>query len=79
MAEYTKHLRHEEISNAVINLWADGSIAATELWTFAYEDGKRSYYPKAQTKADFHYHLTQTIYDLKYNIITQTYGFKKNS
>ena len=33
--EYTRHLRHEEISKAVINLWQAGKIITNELWTFA--------------------------------------------
>jgi nitroreductase len=45
--EYTKHLRHEEVSKAVIMLWNEGKIATSLLWTFAYEDGSRNYFPKA--------------------------------
>ncbi|RKR84743.1 GlcNAc-PI de-N-acetylase [Mucilaginibacter gracilis] len=77
--EYTRHLRHEEISRAVINLWAKGLIAAKQLWTFAYEDGHKSHYPKPQVNADFYHILEQRVYDLKYNIITLTYGFEKSS
>jgi pentatricopeptide repeat protein len=77
--EYTKHLRHEEISKAVIELWDNGKISATELWTFAYEDGNKKYFPKAIKNAKIYYELTQEIWLKKYKIITETFGFEKNS
>lgn len=77
--EYTRHLRHEEISKAVINLWAEGRIVTDELWTFAYEDGNKAYYPKAEIQATSFWHLPKKLWDLKYSIITQTYGFDKSS
>jgi LmbE family N-acetylglucosaminyl deacetylase len=77
--EYTRHLRHEEVSKAVIRLWQRGEIDATELWTFAYEDGNRKYYPIAIEKATAFRQLTQNIWLKKQKIITQIYGFGKNS
>ena len=77
--EYTKHLRHEEVSKAVIQLWQSDEIAAKELWTFAYEDGNKKYYPKAITKGTDIHKLTKQIWIKKYNIITQIYGFEKDS
>jgi LmbE family N-acetylglucosaminyl deacetylase len=44
--EYTRHIRHEEVSKAIIKLWYSGKISANELWTFAYEDGGKEYYPR---------------------------------
>jgi LmbE family N-acetylglucosaminyl deacetylase len=76
--EYTKHLRHEEISKAVITLWHSHIIDANELWTFAYEDGNKKYYPKAIENASACSMLTEPIWQKKYNIITKTYGFGKN-
>ena len=76
--EYTKHLRHEEISKAVILLWHHHVIDANELWTFAYEDGNKKYYPKAVENASACTMLTELIWQRKYNIITKTYGFGKN-
>lgn len=75
--EYTKHLRHEEISKAVITLWQAKKIMADELWTFAYEDGNKQYYPKPIEKATIYRTLTKRIWLQKYSIITQTYGFEK--
>ncbi|HEY5509762.1 MAG TPA: PIG-L family deacetylase [Prolixibacteraceae bacterium] len=77
--EYTRHLRHEEISKAVIKLWQNGKISASELWTFAYEDGNKAYFPIAIGKASVFKQLPQNIWNKKYNIITETYGFDQNS
>jgi LmbE family N-acetylglucosaminyl deacetylase len=76
--EYTKHLRHEEISKAVIKLWHAKKIAADELWTFAYEDNHKKYYPKPITNATHCRILSKSAWQKKYNIITVTYGFRKN-
>jgi LmbE family N-acetylglucosaminyl deacetylase len=67
--EYTRHLRHEEVGEAVIRLWSSEMISANELWTFAYEDGGKKYLPK----------LSQPVWEKKYNLITKTYGFDKDS
>ena len=77
--EYTRHLRHEETGKAVVALWHAGKIAANELWTFAYEDNRRQYYPKAVGQAPLYRILTKRIWLLKYQLITDTYGFEKSS
>jgi len=77
--EYTRHLRHEEVSQAVINLWEEGKLTTGELWTFAYEDGHKTYYPKAEIQATSYCHLPQKVWELKYSIITKTYGFDESS
>jgi LmbE family N-acetylglucosaminyl deacetylase len=77
--EYTKHLRHEETSKAVITLWNTGKIAASELWIFAYEDGDKAYYPQAVKEASIYQILTKEIWLKKYHVITDTYGFGKES
>jgi LmbE family N-acetylglucosaminyl deacetylase len=77
--EYTKHIRHEEVSKAVIKLWHTGKISANELWTFAYEDGGREYYPRPIETATIYRILTKRIWLRKYSIITETYGFEKSS
>ena len=79
LGEYTRHLRHEEISNAVIHLWQSGKINAKELWTFAYEDGKKEYFPRAIKSASIYHRLTRKLWMRKYRIITAVYGFEKNS
>ncbi len=77
--EYTRHIRHEEVSRAVINLWKDAKISASELWSFAYEDGNKEYYPRPSENASFYRALTKRIWQKKYNIITETYGFENSS
>ncbi|HEY3388423.1 MAG TPA: PIG-L family deacetylase [Prolixibacteraceae bacterium] len=77
--EYTRHIRHEEISRAVIQLWYVGKIFANELWTFAYEDGGKKYYPLPVENANIWRLLTQRIWLRKYSIMTETYGFEKGS
>ena len=77
--EYTRHIRHEETGKAVIKLWHGDEISVNELWTFAYEDGDKKYYPRPIRKADVCYKLTEQVWLKKYSIITETYGFEKNS
>jgi LmbE family N-acetylglucosaminyl deacetylase len=75
--EYTKHLRHEEISRAVIRLWNADKISTDALWTFAYEDGNKAYYPKPVIQASLYQTLSKPLWSKKYSIITERYGFDK--
>lgn len=77
--EYTRHLRHEETGKAVITLWGQGEISADLLWTFAYEDGHKAYYPRPVENASGYRVLPQTVWLKKYRLITDTYGFDQNS
>jgi LmbE family N-acetylglucosaminyl deacetylase len=77
--EYTRHIRHEEVSKAVIKLWHSGKISTHELWTFAYSDGNKQYYPRPVANATVYQTLTKRIWLRKYSIITETYGFEKDS
>jgi LmbE family N-acetylglucosaminyl deacetylase len=77
--EYTRHIRHEETGRAVIRLWKNGRVDSSELWNFAYEDGNRGYYPRPVKSADINFPLSSEIWKKKYSIITETYGFEKNS
>ena len=77
--EYTRHLRHEEVSKAVIDLWHTGKITTPELWTFAFEDGHKTYYPKPIQDAPIYLTLSQPIFLKKYNLIREVYGFENNS
>lgn len=77
--EYTRHRRHEEVNKAVITLWHNGNISANELWTFAYEDGNKAYFPQSVESSDIVEILPEKIWLKKYDIITETYGFEKNS
>lgn len=74
--EYTRHRRHEEVSRAVIKLWYFNKIHAGELWTFAYEDGNKKYYPKPVENTSILNSLHHNIWKQKYDIITKVYGFQ---
>jgi LmbE family N-acetylglucosaminyl deacetylase len=73
--EYTRHLRHEEIGKAVINLWDKGLLGCRELWNFAYEDGDRMYFPRPVKTADVYLELPEEIWQHKYHMIKNLYGF----
>ena len=77
--EYTRHLRHEEISKAVIHLWFASQINAHTLWTFAYHDGGKVFFPKPMNNAPLQEILSEEIWEQKYRLITETYGFEKSS
>jgi LmbE family N-acetylglucosaminyl deacetylase len=77
--EYTRHIRHEEVSRSVIKLWHSGKLSANELWTFAYEDGNKQYYPRPVKNVQVCNTLSKTIWQKKYDIITRTYGFEQES
>ena len=77
--EYTKHLRHEETSKAVISLWNEGKISTDQLWAFAYEDGNKVYYPKAIENTSIYEVLEAPVWQKKYDLITNIYGFEKDS
>lgn len=77
--EYTRHLRHEEVSKAVINLWNNGKISAYELRTFAYENVNKKYYPLPDKNAAIYRKLTKRIWLRKYSILAETYGFGSDS
>ncbi|MGC1633592.1 MAG: PIG-L family deacetylase [Gelidibacter sp.] len=76
--EYTKHLRHEEVGRSVISLWNHNKIAIDILCLFAYEDGHKTYYPRAIEAADFCQKLPLKIWTEKYRIIKDLYGFDKS-
>ena len=77
--EYTKHLRHEETSKAVISLWHKGEISTNKLWVFAYEDGNKAYYPKAIENTSIYKVLGDSVWQKKYDLINDVYGFEKDS
>jgi LmbE family N-acetylglucosaminyl deacetylase len=77
--EYTRHLRHEETAQAVMALWKSERLLAGQIWRFAYEDGGRNYLPHAVKDADMHMMLPKEIWQRKYDIITNIYGFSPDS
>jgi hypothetical protein len=76
--EYTRHRRHEETGETVISLWHAGKIQTGELWTFAYEDGKKHYLPQPIKSAHIYQEIPEDVWKQKYELITRTYGFNEN-
>jgi hypothetical protein len=77
--EYTSHLRHAECCRAVVKLWRTGVIKTDRLWMFAYEDGGRTYLPRARPDADRVYELAEEVWQEKLRLITELYGFGTDS
>lgn len=77
--EYTYHLRHEETSRGVNDLWKAGEIKAAQLWMFAYEDHHRTIYPVPVKTADRVDPLSEETWLQKYQLITDDYGFSPES
>jgi len=77
--EYTKHLRHEEIGKAVISLWKSKRLKTKLLWPFAYEDGNKNYYPKPFENAPIQEKIPKEIWEKKYRLITELYGYAPTS
>jgi len=77
--EYTRHLRHEETGKAVIALWESERLFAKQVWRFAYEDGGGKYPSRPIPDADIFVRLPEEIWEKKYNIVTNIYGFAADS
>jgi LmbE family N-acetylglucosaminyl deacetylase len=77
--EYIRHRRHEETGNAVLSLMEKGKLIASELWMFAYEDGGKKYFPRAIDSADMFTALPEEIWNKKFKIIKDIYGFSFDS
>ncbi|MFC1618942.1 PIG-L deacetylase family protein [Candidatus Neomarinimicrobiota bacterium] len=76
--EYTRNRRHEEVGKTVLSLWHKGRLNCDEIWLFAYEDGGRSYLPRAIENADVVQVLPDHIWRRKYDLITGIYGFPQD-
>ncbi len=74
--EYTRHRRHEECCQAVVDLWRSGGIDTGRLWLFAYEDGERTYLPRVRDDADRRYVLKDDIWRKKHRLISDCYGYE---
>jgi len=77
--EYSRHRRHEETSWAVRFLWITGQIDARALWMFAYQDRGRTILPEPVASAHRMEDLSEEIWQEKYRIVTQVYGFASTS
>jgi hypothetical protein len=77
--EYTRHRRHAECCQTVVELWRSGSIDTKRLWLFAYEDGGRAYLPRVREDADRRDVLADNVWLEKRRLITDLYGFGPDS
>ena len=77
--EYTRHRRHAECCQAVVELWRSGRLDTRRLWLFAYEDGDRAYLPRVRQDADRREVLTDGVWLEKRRMITDLYGFGPES
>jgi hypothetical protein len=77
--EYIRHRRHEETSRAVTALWQAGQLPARALWFFAYEDGGGAYLPRPAAHAHLTNILPEGLWQEKYALIADVYGFAPDS
>lgn len=77
--EYTRHRRHEEVARAVLRLWLRGTLSATELWLFAYDDDGGRRLPRVTANADIVRELPSDLWQRKHRLLTQDYGFDADS
>ncbi|MFZ1083722.1 MAG: PIG-L family deacetylase [Terracidiphilus sp.] len=77
--EYTRHRRHEECCQGVVELWQSGNIDTRQLWLFAYEDGDRAYLPRVCEDADRRDTLTESVWLEKRRLISDVYGYAADS
>jgi len=77
--EYTRHRRHEEVAEAVINLIEAEKLKSDKLWMFAYEDRNGTRLPMPILHTDRIITLPVDIWEEKYSIITRVYGFNEDS
>ena len=77
--EYTEHVMHDEVSDAVSRLLDDGSIRTPELWHFAYDDQGGAELPQAARDADLQLPLPEPVWQEKRSIITGIYGFAEDA
>ena len=77
--EYTRHRRHEEVARAVMALRDSERLSAGDIWMFAYDDGGGKRLPRPVADSDVYVRLPQDIWQRKYGIITDVYGFDPES
>jgi len=77
--EYTRHRRHEEVATAVLALRDSGRLSAGAVWMFAYEDNGGGHLPRSVEGADIYTRLPREIWERKYRIVTDIYGFAPDS
>ncbi len=77
--EYTRHRRHEEVGRAVMALRESQRLSTGDIWMFAYDDDGGKHLPRPAASSDVYVRLPQEIWEHKYRIITDVYGFDPDS
>jgi len=77
--EYTRHLRHEELSRAVTLLLYEGIITAREIWSFWYSDDGARQLPSARSDGNLLLTLDEETFARKSELLFGIYGFSKES
>ncbi|MEX2016706.1 MAG: hypothetical protein WD873_08680, partial [Candidatus Hydrogenedentales bacterium] len=77
--EFARDGTHEQVSQAVTSLWQRGVVAASSLWTFAYDGATPTQLPQPRADAHFRLRLPPTVWREKQRLITSVYGFDKSS
>lgn len=77
--EYTRHRRHEECCAAVLSLWTDRLLKTREMKLFAYQDQNGETLPQVSADANEQHTLADETFSRKHHIVTDIYGFKKQS
>ena len=79
LGEYARHRRHEEVARAALALWTSGLLPAGRVWMFAYDDDAGRRPPQADEDAHRLVTLPEAVWEAKYRLITETYGFGADS
>ncbi len=77
--EYTRHRRHEEVARAVVALRESGQLPTGRIWMFAYQDRGGKHLPRPVIDSDVYVRLPPEVWEHKYQIITNVYGFRPDS
>jgi LmbE family N-acetylglucosaminyl deacetylase len=77
--EYTRHRRHEEVAKAVVALRQREQLRTGAIWMFAYEDGGGKHLPRPILNSDVYIRLPREVWEHKYRLITEVYGFGPDS
>jgi len=78
--EYTNRKRHEEeVSKAIRILRESERLRVREIWMFAYDDQGGKHLARPLADADVYVRLPQDVWNEKYRLITDVYGFATDS
>jgi hypothetical protein len=77
--EGARHSRHEEVAKAVMALHESRRLSTGDIWMFAYDDDRGKHLPRPVESADTYIRLPRDIWERKYKIVTDVYGFAAES